>query len=95
LRSTPINHRNAIPAKGTRSSANFTALRRLGSVIHMLGVFRSAGTVYRTSPKLMINRTENITPAIAAPRGAARGREPRDVDLLVTVFGDHSPHSSP
>jgi hypothetical protein len=48
----------------------------------------------------MIIKTEKITPAIAAPLGAAR--EPRDVDLLSTIFssdgsdalGDSSESSS-
>jgi hypothetical protein len=36
-RSTPTNHRNAIPANGTRLSATATAVRRRESVSHTPG----------------------------------------------------------
>jgi hypothetical protein len=67
-----MNHRNAIPANGTRSSASLTALLRSGSTTQIPGSVESAGIAYRTSPKQTIMRTEKITPATAAPRGGAR-----------------------
>jgi hypothetical protein len=45
----------------------------------------------------MIIKTEKITPAMAAPRGAARGRGRRSVGLLSTIFcrhGSNEPRSS-
>ena len=86
-RSTPMNHRNAIPANGTRYSASRTAARRSGSVSQTSGCVRSDGTALRAIPIATIISSEKITPAMAAPRGARVWRGGFDVfDVLVTVF---------
>src|SRR5260370_37029925 len=85
LRSTPMNHRNAIPPNGTRLRANRTALRRCGSVSQIPGRDRSAGTAYRTSPSPTMVSNEKITPATAAPRGGFRACWRWGFGVLVTL----------
>src|SRR4029077_13174253 len=78
-----MNHKKAIPANGTKSSASPTALLRPGSTNQGSGSVKSAGIAYRTSPKQTIMRTEKITPAMAAPRGGARACWPEAFALVV------------
>src|ERR1700722_10565712 len=78
-----MNQRNAIPANGTKSSANRTAFRRSGSVIEAPGNLGSAGAGYRTRTYSALIRMAKITPAMAAPRGGLRA-----FDALVMAFPD-------
>src|SRR5580704_137503 len=67
-RKTPMNHRNAIPAKGSRPRA-----RRMDFSLPESHVPESpgmAGTETRRSTRLMMSRIENTIPAIAPARGA-------------------------
>src|SRR5437764_549305 len=72
FRSTPMNHRNAMPASGTRFRAKRTAFTPLALLSHIPAFAGSAGTATRTSPRLVSIRTEKITPATAAARGGSR-----------------------
>jgi hypothetical protein len=67
-----MNHKNAIPANGTTSSASRTAFLWLGSINQVPGVLKSAGIAYLTNPKPTIVKTAKITPEMAAARGGAR-----------------------
>src|SRR6266516_2497070 len=72
-RSTPMNHKKAMPANGTRFSAITTAARRPGSVSHAPATPGWAGTESLSSTSAAIRNTENTTPATAAARGVRSG----------------------
>ena len=72
-RSTPTNHRNAIPANGTRFSATTTAVRRAESDSHSPATLGSAGTESRSSTSAVISSTEKRIPATEAARGVRSG----------------------
>ena len=72
-RSTPMNHRNAIPANGTRFSATTTAVRRAESDSHSPATLGLAGTETRSSTSAVIRSTEKRIPATAAARGVRSG----------------------
>ena len=72
-RSTPMNHRNAIPANGTRFSATSTAVRRAESDSQSPATLGSAGTEIRSSTSAVIRNTEKTIPATAAARGVRSG----------------------
>src|SRR6185437_4173623 len=67
-RSTPMNHKKVIPAKGNRPRARLTDLALLAS--HIPGSFGLSGTERRRSTTQMPNRIENRIPATAPARGA-------------------------
>src|SRR5438034_914549 len=72
-RSTPMNHKKAIPANGTRFSATATAARRPGSVSHVPVTPGWAGTESLSSTNAALASTEKTIPATAAARGARDG----------------------
>jgi hypothetical protein len=63
-RSTPMNHRNAIPANGTRLTARATELD--SDLSHDPGSCGSSGTESLNSQKTRIKMMEKSIPAIAA-----------------------------
>ena len=67
-RSTPINHRKLIPAKGNRSRAISMDFELSAS--HLPGSSGLSGIESRRSVTLMMSRIENKIPAIAPARGA-------------------------
>ncbi len=68
-----MNHRNAIPANGTRFSATATAARRRESVSHTPGTAGWAGAEILSSTSARISSTEKRIPATAAARGVRSG----------------------
>src|SRR6204780_482700 len=70
---TPTNHRNAIPAKGTRFRAIATAVLRHESVSHSPATSARAGTEILSSTSAEIKSTEKTIPAKAAARGVRSG----------------------
>jgi hypothetical protein len=70
-RSTPINHRKAMPANGSRCSARLTVFQLTAS--HVPASCGLAGTDIRMSTRLMMSRVENTIPATAAARGVFKG----------------------
>ena len=71
--STPMNHRNAIPANGTRFKATATAARLRELVSHAPGTAGCAGTETLSSTSVTIRSTEKMIPATAAARGVRSG----------------------
>src|SRR6516162_375616 len=69
-RSTPMNHRNAIPANGTRLIASATVFD--SELSHAPGSRGSSGTEFLNNNKAPRRSTENIMPAIAAALGVFR-----------------------
>ena len=67
-RSTPMNHRKAIPAKGSRLRASRIECALWAS--HVPGSRGLSGTESRISTTLMMSKIENRMPAIAPARGA-------------------------
>jgi len=65
---TPMNHKNAIPAYGTKVNANDTWRRRRGSVIHV-DWSPPRGTAMCSRITTAARITANAIPAIAAARG--------------------------
>src|SRR5262249_26513716 len=65
-----MNHKKAIPAKGTRFSANATVFELVLS--HAPGSSGSAGTEMRKSQKATISSAEKRIPATAAAFGVRR-----------------------
>lgn len=63
-----MNHRNAMPANGTRFSASATVAEFFSS--HAPASSGSDGTERRKSTKLVIGRSAKTIPAMAAARGA-------------------------
>jgi hypothetical protein len=69
-----MNHRNAIPANGTRFSAQRTLRSRAGSDSHSPASSGRLGTDSRSRTRLVPSRTANRIPAIAADRGVVSSR---------------------
>ena len=72
-RITPMNHKKAMPANGTRFSAITTAVRRPASVSHVPGAPGWAGTDSLSSTSAVIRNAEKPIPATAAARGVLSG----------------------
>src|SRR5260370_23658731 len=70
---TPMSHRNAIPANGTRLSAVATAALRRESVSHTPGWPGLAGVETRSRTSDVMRSTEKTIPATAAARGVRSG----------------------
>src|SRR5580692_11336274 len=70
---TPMNHRKAIPANGTRFIATSTVVRRAGSCSQAPAWPGFAGVDRWISTSEMIESTENAIPATAAARGVFIG----------------------
>src|SRR5215469_16219648 len=70
-RSTPMNHKNAIPANGTRLSARATASEF--PLSHDPGSRGSAGTERRSSQNTTMSKIANRMPAIAPALGVLEG----------------------
>src|SRR5688572_7831512 len=68
-RITPMNHRNASPANGSRFNASTTASRRLPSSNQSPAVSVSFGSAQRNSTNVVVKNTANTIPATAAARG--------------------------
>ena len=68
-RTTPMNHKKAMPAKGTRFSAMTTARRRAGSVSHAPDVAGSEGAETVMRMRARPSSSEKRMPAAAAARG--------------------------
>ncbi len=68
-RTTPTNHKKAIPANGMRFSAIDTVARRRALVSHAPGSAACAGTEILSSTSAAISSTEKMIPAAAAARG--------------------------
>src|SRR6478752_9757677 len=66
-RKTPMNHKNAMPAKGTKFSATATVPELVFSQAPVSN--GSARTESRKRKRLVIRRAENRMPAMAAARG--------------------------
>jgi len=66
-RSTPINHRKATPANGTRFNATVTA--RVSVASHAPGSSGSAGIEVRSSQRINSRSSEKTIPAMAAAFG--------------------------
>ena len=71
-RSTPTNHRKAMPANGMSDSATFTAVRRPGSVSQLPATRGSAGIESLSSTSAAIRNTEKTIPATAAAPGCSQ-----------------------
>ena len=66
-RSTPINHRKAIPANGTKFNATVTALVSVAS--HAPGSSGSAGIEVRSNHRINNMSSEKAIPAMPRPSG--------------------------
>ena len=71
-RITPMNHRKAIPANGTRFSPIATAVLFPESVSHVPGTADLAGTEILSRTSDEIRSAEKAMPATAAARGVLR-----------------------
>ena len=83
-RSTPMNHRKAIPANGMRFRATATAVRRRGSASQAPAIPGRAGTETRSSTSAVIRSTPKMIPAIAAPWDVRSGPPGRSHPRRVT-----------
>ena len=68
-RSTPMNHRKAIPANGMRFRATATAVRRRESASHAPATSGWAGTETRSSTSAVIRNTREDDPGDRSPLG--------------------------
>ena len=82
-RMTPMNHRNAMPANGTKPSAMDTACRFCGSVSQSLLADSLDGTDMRINRNTAPSSTEKTIPATPAERGVRRLA--RVADPIVSV----------
>jgi hypothetical protein len=71
-RTTPMNHKKAIPANGTRFSANAMVARCDVSVSHAPWVAASDGAEMIRSTRARPSSSEKTIPAAAAARGVRR-----------------------
>src|SRR5262245_28362585 len=85
-RTTPMNQRNAIPAKGTRFSARTTRRRFAGSETNGATSAGSAGAASRTRTNAVVSRTANSTPAIPAARGVRSERDSAASSSIRPIF---------
>ena len=83
-RSTPMNHRKAIPANGMRFRATATAVRRPGSASQAPAIPGWAGTETRSSTSAVIRSKPKMIPAIAAPWDVRSGPPGRSHPRRVT-----------
>src|SRR6516164_825446 len=83
-RKTPMNHRNAIPANGTRLTARATVLD--SDLSHDPGSCGSSGTEILNSQRTKKSRIENSIPAIAAALGVFRFARVRVLCLVIIDF---------
>ena len=73
-RSTPMNHRNAMPANGSRWRLTDTARRLESSSIHAPASSEPGGSAHSRSTTDVANRIEKASPATAAARGVRIAR---------------------
>src|SRR6516165_5614224 len=89
-RKTPMNHKKASPANGTRFNATATRLELVLS--HSPGSNGSVGTEIRSSQKTARSNTQNKIPAIAAAFGVFQfARVMVSSSVIVSNYG-HDAH---
>jgi len=91
-RKTPMNHKNAMPANGTRLSAITTARSVTGSTIQAVISWGRPGRARRIMTMLILSNREKAIPAVAAARGVLSADLDSGVSGTIALLpGTYSP----
>src|SRR5437879_9365118 len=85
-RTTRMNKRQAIPAKGTRFSAKMTAFLRVASESHAPASLGLEGISNRIMTRLVPSSSENAMPAVAAARGVLSALPALEALVVITYL---------